>query len=126
MFRDGLERTVPNVPNRSINRSNHSVRLWSERKMDSSLSERDATLWHSNQLHRIRCGDRNSQTRGVRNPDVFRRQDYQPSSDKSRVFTGFDHACQIVNRRVNITAPNRFDKRTDDVIVFVTRSVISE
>jgi len=123
VFRDRLEQNLPNA------RMAESIARitafdFGKGKVDGCFREWDTALWHSNQLHGVGCGDRDGQARRVRNTNVFRRQDYQTTSDKH--LHHLKHPGQIVNRCINVTAPNRFDESADDVVVFVTRSVISE
>ena len=53
-------------------------------------------------------------------------QDHQPPRDEPRVLAGLDHAREVVQRRVDVAAPDALDERAGDVVVLVAVAVVAD
>ena len=101
------------------------VRLRGCRKVHRRLRQDDAPLRHPNKGHRIRRCLGNHESLGIRHSDIFRGEDDHTSGNKPGILSRHHHAGQVMQRRVHIGTPDRFNESANDVIVLVAIFVIS-
>ena len=71
-------------------------------------------------------GDRQYQRLRIGQPDVFRRQNRDTPRNEARVFAGYNHLGQPIQRRIRIAAAHGFYKRRNRVVVFILAGIVHD
>ena len=75
-------------------------------------------------MHGVEAGICQQQRIGIGQPDILRGQNYQPSSDESRLLATRQHTGQVVDRRIGIATSHRLDEGRDHVVVLLAIFVV--
>ena len=86
----------------------------------------DTCFGHADFLAGCVCGHGEWEERVVCEADIFRGDYYHAACDVEGVFTGGDHAREVVESSVGVAAANRFVERGDGVVVLVAGAVVDE
>ena len=81
---------------------------------------------HTDKLHSLRGRSGCLQRRRVRHSNVFAGVNDKTTGDKTRVFTGHNHARQVMQGRIHVGTANGLNKSTSDVVMLVTIPVVAD
>ena len=77
-------------------------------------------------VDRLGSGNRGLQRGRIGHADVLAGQDHQTTRDETRVLPRLDHACEVVQGRIDVAATHALDEGADHVIVLVAVAVVSD
>ena len=89
------------------------------------LRQNNLSLRHTDSLHCQRSiGSHNKRLR-IRIAHILRGANHDSSGNKSHLFPGIQHPCQIIDRSIRIRASHAFDESRDGIIVIVSGFVVA-
>ena len=75
-------------------------------------------------MHHLEAGIRQQQGVGVRQADIFRRQDAQAPGDEEGILAPLEHPGQVIHRRVGIGAAHALDEGRYDIVMHLAAFVV--
>ena len=116
---------VAHVGQSTLNAHVGTVALRRGGHVGDSLAEDDATFWHAYELQRVGGALCDHQRLRIGHADVFTGEDNDAASDEERIFTGVEHAREIIEGCVDVAAAHAFDESGDDIVMFVAGAVVA-
>ena len=102
------------------------IRLGREREIDDGLRQREIAFRHADEIHGIAGGHAERKRIGIGEADVFDRHAHHAARNVERIFAGFEHAAQPVERGVGIAVAHRLVQRGDQVVVLFAGFVVEQ
>ena len=102
------------------------VTLSRSREIDGRFGEHERAFRHPDQVCRLLGCNRERQRLRIGESDILGGEDDDPPGDEHRVFAGFEHSREPVDRCVRVGPAHRFDERGDGVEVRVSAFVIGQ
>src|SRR5215467_10222249 len=126
MERDGVGFSFVDVFDDLVVGGFKRVGFWRERKIDGGLREREIAFGRTDEVEGIFRGERDGESSGFSEADVFAGHAHHAARDVQRIFAGFDHAREPVERGVGIRVANGFVKRGDEIEVLFAGFVVAK
>ena len=95
-------------------------------QVDHGLGQHQPAFGHADQLHGLRRGDRGLQGRGIGHADVLGGRDDEAPRHEPRVLPRLEHPGEVVQRGVDVGAPDGLDEGAGDVVVLVPGTVVAD
>src|SRR5712692_1008926 len=102
------------------------VGFWRERKVHGGLRERQVAFGRTEKIESIFRGERDREGAGFGEANIFAGHAHQAASEVERVFAGFEHAREPVERGVGIGIAHRFVQRGDEIEVLFAGFVVAK
>ncbi len=102
------------------------IRLGRQRQIDHRLRQRQIALRHADEIHGIACRHAHRERIRIGQADVFHRHAHHAPRHVERIFAGFEHASQPIERRVGIAVAHRLVQRGNQVVVLFAGLVVEQ
>ena len=97
-----------------------------ERKIDGGLREREIAFGRAEEVESLFCGESDGESVGFGQADVFAGHAHHAAREIERVFAGFEHAREPVERGVGVGIADGFVQRGNEIEVLLAGFVVEE
>ncbi len=126
MERDGIGFGFVDVIDNSAIGSVDGIGLGREREIYGGLCEGQMAFGRAEEIERVLGSERDGESAGFGEADVLAGHAHHAAREIERIFAGFDHAREPVERGIGVGVAHGFVQRRDEIEVLLTGFVVAE